>query len=114
MLRHTLPPGLTRRGVLRSSLRPCSVRRFSFKSSLAIGPGFKRNYSTDTDAIELKGVASEEPVRPEHAVISTFDLFSIGGELGSTLSAHVSETIMSWPFELAHSGTNASCPHFYL
>ncbi|KAF8513480.1 serine dehydratase alpha chain-domain-containing protein [Gautieria morchelliformis] len=78
MLRHTLSPGLTRRGALRSSLHPRRVRHFSYPSSLAIGPGYKRNYSTDTGASELKGATSEEPVRPEHAVISTFDLFSIG------------------------------------
>ena len=87
MLRHMLSRSLLQRSALRFSLRTCivvptsSVQYSPIPLSL-FGPGFNRSYSTDPIAVGSESGSLDEPVRPEHAVISTFDLFSIGGKLG--------------------------------
>jgi hypothetical protein len=52
-----------------------------------------------------------EITRPEHAVISTFDLFSIGGELHHHLhfltSLEESDVVISGPKQLTYSWTHA-------
>lgn len=87
-LRHTLSPAFAQRGALRLSpptrlVRVASPSHVHYPSvsvpSAPVGSGLRRPYSSGAIASDSDTLG--ESTRPEHAVISTFDLFSIGGEL---------------------------------
>ena len=53
------------------------------------GPPLSRNINTlSLDTREDNNSEERGPERPEHAVISTFDLFSIGGECSANSTPH--------------------------
>ena len=84
ILRHTLSPALLWRGALRLSSRTRVVARVTSRVQRVSALPSSKFYSAEPEGVAIRSIndVAEEPVRAEHAVISTFDLFSIGGKHG--------------------------------
>lgn len=92
LMRSFVPCWTAVRRIGRSPYPPVRLRSRITHQSLS-GPPSSRNFNAlSPDACKDEGsefTQERGPERPEHAVISTFDLFSIGGECSASFTSLV-------------------------
>ena len=116
MLSSTVRAGLRTSLTLTANV-PRAVRRHDHIRSISRCPvvNFPTNNSSLSQAKGCDPPIEADSVKPGHAVISTFDLFSIGGEY-SHITPHLTTdklSLSSRTKQLTHSRTHACWQNFH-